>query len=56
MSKVKFKCKNCNKIDEFEKEGQTQLLVEMDKVIKDDIYIVYCSHCGYQNRIIVGGL
>ena len=51
--KIRFKCVKCGAENEFESEGEKQLLLEMITQIRKAIYIVKCKKCGAENRIKV---
>lgn len=49
--KVNFECIECKAENEFDTEGQKQILLELKTGIKKTTYIVECQLCGTENRI-----
>jgi len=49
--KMRFKCHQCGKENEFETDGAIMELREAIEIDPHDIYIVNCQSCGTENRI-----
>lgn len=51
--RIKFKCVKCEAENEFETEGEKQLLLEAKITIRKATYIVKCKKCGAENQVRV---